>query len=200
MTVIAPEPHFIPPPSSLLHPTLLEKLRLGSPSSAHIHLSTINREQSNQSISETFYGLQDSAPFPRLSPYYIHKPTDTDIHRPSSIGARMDTTTDGVRPQPAVTMASTRPPSGKSNTTVAISLKTRDGLNTPPAADRTRGVQLQAKQSLSKGKGQSVTTIHTASTQSKLLCYSGWSDSDKSNYTSILRSQPWTIPQEEDDG
>lgn len=62
-----------PPPTSLLHPTLLEKMRLGSPSNAHVHLSTLNRHQTENEISETFYKLHDASPFPKLPPYFVHK-------------------------------------------------------------------------------------------------------------------------------
>ena len=116
-------PPFTPPPSSLLHPTLLEKMRLGSPSSAHIHLSTLNRPQSSQSISETFYSLQDSAPFPRLPPYYVHKPADLDVHRTmykhsGGVGVDGDGKTLHTKTRP--TSSGTRPPSGRSHASVSF--------------------------------------------------------------------------------
>ena len=116
-------PPFTPPPSSLLHPTLLEKMRLGSPSSAHIHLSTLNRPQSSQSISETFYSLQDSAPFPRLPPYYVHKPADLDVDRTmyehsSGVGVDGDGKTLHTKTRP--TSSGTRPPSGRSHASVSF--------------------------------------------------------------------------------
>ena len=77
-----------------MHPTLLEKLRLGAPSSGHIQLSTINRSQSQHAVVEEFYRLQDSSPFPKLPPYFIHSTNDKlsvnepsereDIHNDSS--------------------------------------------------------------------------------------------------------------------
>ena len=63
----------LPLPTSLLHPALLEKMRLSSPSSAHVHLSTLNRHQTENEISETFYDLQNVSPFPKLPPYFVHK-------------------------------------------------------------------------------------------------------------------------------
>ena len=62
-----------PSPTSLLHPALLEKMRVGSPSSAHMLLSTLNRQQSEKEIRDTLYELQKVAPFPNLPPYFIHK-------------------------------------------------------------------------------------------------------------------------------
>ena len=116
----APETPFIPPPSSLLHPTLLEKMRLDSPSSAHIQLSTLNRGQSNQVISETLYSLQDSAPFPRLPPYYVHKPRDSDAARTSGVGTESADGAEYTKARPTAT--GTRPPSGRSKILGAIIL------------------------------------------------------------------------------
>ena len=115
-TVSAPEAPLIPPPSSLLHPTLLEKMRLGSPSSAHIQLSTLNRGQNNQIISEALYSLQDSAPFPRLPPYYVHKPTDPDAirARASSMGIESADGAEHTKARSRSAATGTRPPSGKS--------------------------------------------------------------------------------------
>ena len=118
----APETPFLPPPSSLLHPTLLEKMRLDSPSSAHIQLSTLNRGQSNQVISETLYSLQDSAPFPRLPPYYIHKPIDSDAARTSGVGTEGADRAEYTKARPAAT--GSRPPSGRSKVLSAILIVT----------------------------------------------------------------------------
>ncbi|XP_064383505.1 F-box only protein 16-like [Halichondria panicea] len=64
----------LPPPDSLIHPVLLEKMRLnGSPSTRHTQLTTLNIDQSQQDIHEAFYDLHKSNPFPRLPPYYVHK-------------------------------------------------------------------------------------------------------------------------------
>lgn len=68
-------PHTTPPPSALMHPTLLEKMRLGTPTSGHIHLCTVNRSQSQTVARDEFYRLQDASPFPRLPPYYVHSST-----------------------------------------------------------------------------------------------------------------------------
>ena len=132
-------PRFVPPPSSLLHPTLLEKMRLGSPSSAHIQLSTLNRAQSNRSISETFYGLQDTAPFPRLPPYYVHKPTDPNVYRTmdsSSMGVVGTVEAGNTKSRPATSGG--RPPSGRSNTSVSFPVKSNES---PQKASRTRSSQ-----------------------------------------------------------
>ena len=66
----APPP---PPPSALLHPTLLEKMRLDSPTPAHMHLTTLNRQQTEEEINDTLYGLQETAPFPKLPLYFVHR-------------------------------------------------------------------------------------------------------------------------------
>ena len=89
--MIEPDPS---PPSALIHPTLLEKLRLGAPTSGHIQLSTLNKSQSQHAVVDEFYRLQDSSPFPKLPPYFIHSTTDKlsvrepnerdDIHNSSS--------------------------------------------------------------------------------------------------------------------
>ena len=97
-------------------------MRLGSPSSAHIQLSTLNRGQSNQVISETLYSLQDSAPFPRLPPYYVHKPTNSDVARTSGKGTECADEAEYPKARPAAT--STRPPSGRSKVLGAILLIT----------------------------------------------------------------------------
>ena len=62
----------IAPPTSLLHPSLMEKLRLGSPTPAHMDLTTLNRHQSENEINKTLYGLQEMSPFPKLPPYFVH--------------------------------------------------------------------------------------------------------------------------------
>ena len=88
-----------PPPDSLIHPILLEKMRLGSPSSSHIQLSTLNSNQSQQDISEAFYDLHKTTPFPRLPPYYVHKPGEPKVNRRGQNGTGSNT--------------SSRPPSGR---------------------------------------------------------------------------------------
>ena len=55
-----------------LHPTLLEKLRLGSPSEHHMQWSAINRSSDGVAASRQLHELQSSAPFPKLPPYYCH--------------------------------------------------------------------------------------------------------------------------------
>lgn len=57
-----------------LHPTLLEKLRLGSPSEQHMQWSAINRSSDRETASRQLHELQSSAPFPKLPPYYSHSP------------------------------------------------------------------------------------------------------------------------------
>ncbi len=68
----ANQPH-LSAPSSLLHPTLLEKMRLDSPTIAHMRLSTRNQRQSPHEMNQTLYKLQSDAPFPKLPPYFVHK-------------------------------------------------------------------------------------------------------------------------------
>ena len=101
--LIEPDPS---PPSALMHPTLLEKLRLGAPSSGHIQLSTINRSQSQHAVVEEFYRLQDSSPFPKLPPYFIHSTNDKlSVHEPSeredihNSSSDMNGTTHRSRPE-----------------------------------------------------------------------------------------------------
>ena len=101
--MIEPDPS---PPSALMHPTLLEKLRLGAPTSGHIQLSTLNKSQSQHAVVDEFYRLQDSSPFPKLPPYFIHSTTDKlsvrepnegdDIHNSSS---RVNGTIHRSRPE-----------------------------------------------------------------------------------------------------
>lgn len=72
----------LPPPDSLIHPVLLEKMRLnGSSSIKHAPLTTINIDQSKQDIHEAFYDLHKTNPFPRLPPYYVHKSEHADRHK-----------------------------------------------------------------------------------------------------------------------
>lgn len=91
------------PLDSLMHPVLLEKMRLGSPSSSHIKLSTLNADQSQQDIIETFYNLHKTSPFPKLPPYYVHKPGNPEMNerRQSELGSATSIHT------------SSRPPSGR---------------------------------------------------------------------------------------
>lgn len=93
----------LPPPDSLIHPILLEKMRLGSPSSSHIQLSTLNINQSQQDISEAFYDLHRTTPFPRLPPYYVHKPGEPKVNERGQNG------TGSI----ASSHTSSRPPSGR---------------------------------------------------------------------------------------
>ena len=76
---VNPRPHTTSPPSALIHPTLLEKMRLGSPTPSHIHLSAMNRTQ--HAVMDEFYRLQDSSPFPRLPPYYVHSSSMAENER-----------------------------------------------------------------------------------------------------------------------
>ena len=93
----------LPPPDSLIHPVLLEKMRLGSPSTSHTQLSTLNSDQSQQGIHEAFYDLHKTNPFPRLPPYYVHK--SEELNRTNSeMGSR-----GSVFP-------TSRPPSGRPDT------------------------------------------------------------------------------------
>lgn len=85
----------LPPPTALLHPTLIEKMRLGSPSTAHMDLSTLNKHQTENEINETFYGLQRASPFPKLPAYFVHQsePGGLEVKgdlEPSSVKAGAD--------------------------------------------------------------------------------------------------------------
>ena len=57
------------PPQPTMHPTLLGKLRLGSPSAKHVQYSAVNRNNS-RTATTALHELQQSAPFPKLPPYY----------------------------------------------------------------------------------------------------------------------------------
>ncbi len=71
----------LPPPGSLIHPVLLEKMRLnGSSSKKHTQLTTLNIDRSQQDIYEAFYDLHKTNPFPKLPPYYVHKSEYSDSH------------------------------------------------------------------------------------------------------------------------
>lgn len=59
-------------PSALIHPTLLEKLRIGTPTEGHQQLCTLNNPQNESSIVDQLYTLQTTSPFPKLPSYYIH--------------------------------------------------------------------------------------------------------------------------------
>ena len=56
-------------PTCLMHPVLVEKLRVGVSGVGNRQLSTVNFWQSEQSIRDQFYDLQDRSPFPKLPPY-----------------------------------------------------------------------------------------------------------------------------------
>lgn len=79
--ILTPPPSLVPPLTALLHPTLLEKMRLGSPSTAHTDLSTLNRYQTDNEINETFYQLQKASPFPKLPVYFVHQSAPGDTER-----------------------------------------------------------------------------------------------------------------------
>ena len=80
----------VPTPTALLHPTLMEKLRLGSPTPAHTDLSTLNRYQTESEINRTLYGLQETSPFPKLPPYFVH-PSETESARGSEAESELST-------------------------------------------------------------------------------------------------------------
>ncbi len=52
-------------PDSVMHPGLLEKLRLGQPTPGYLSSVPIDTQTS-------FYKMQDVSPFPHLPPYYVH--------------------------------------------------------------------------------------------------------------------------------
>lgn len=91
----------LPPPDCLIHPVLLEKMRLnGSPSPLHSQLTTLNINQSDRDMHDAFYDLHKTNPFPRLPPYYVHKSKESHMEQ--------------------VCPCSSRPPSGKSKSEVSL--------------------------------------------------------------------------------
>lgn len=101
----------------------MEKLRLGSPSAAHVDLATLNRHQTEHEINETLYGLQRVSPFPKLPPYFVHKSasedngdrdgSETNVKAPR--GIRKPTEVEKKKGGPP---GSVRPPSGKSGVSI----------------------------------------------------------------------------------
>ena len=88
-------------PTSLMHPTLMEKLRLGLPTSGYLHTdSTVPID-----TVTSFYRLQDISPFPHLSPYYIHGDHGSDTTNSTSAGMSRK-----VEDSPATTVNGTMPP------------------------------------------------------------------------------------------
>jgi hypothetical protein len=101
----------LPPPSSLLHPTLLEKMRLNSPTSAHMELTTLNRQQTENEINETLYNLQEASPFPKLPPYFVHRLHGGHAHE-------TNTRPRSAQKQPGGPGRTSRPPSGRSEVSI----------------------------------------------------------------------------------
>jgi hypothetical protein len=60
---------------TVLHPSLLEKLRLGSPNSDNVFISTINHSSNvnSQELTAKVHNVQSKSPFPSLPPYYLIK-------------------------------------------------------------------------------------------------------------------------------
>lgn len=112
----APPPPIIPSPTSLLHPTLLEKLRLGSPSTEHIELNTLNRYQTENDVNEAFYKLHTTSPFPKLPPYFVHQQEEEDPFTKEEEALQLDIGKVGTS-----SVGSTgiyRPTSGKSSASI----------------------------------------------------------------------------------
>lgn len=131
----------LPPPSALLHPTLMEKMRLNSPTSAHMHLNTLNRQQTENEINETLYGLQEAAPFPKLPPYFVHRPEgestqDESVARSSML--RSAPVGAGRRDNDAATH-SRRPPSGKSSASIITPSESSDRITVEASQNRSKG-------------------------------------------------------------
>ncbi len=110
----------IPPPTALLHPSLMEKLRLGSPTSAHMDLATLNRYQTDNEISKILYGLQEASPFPKLPPYFVHQSDAEGGNREESERSTLRHSEDQTPPhaprKKLVMATNSPPPNGRPST------------------------------------------------------------------------------------
>ena len=59
------------PVNALMDPMLIEKIRLEEPSEHSVIISTINNNETGQSLAKRVECLQEEAPFPKLKPYYV---------------------------------------------------------------------------------------------------------------------------------
>ena len=55
----------------MLHPSLLEKLRLGDPSDDNVSISTKNISLAGKDLADVISRVQTASPFPKLLPYYV---------------------------------------------------------------------------------------------------------------------------------
>ena len=66
------------PLQSVLDPTLIEKMRLETPSEHCVMISTINNHKFGQNLADRVEQLQERAPFPKLKPYYLTRKLTTN--------------------------------------------------------------------------------------------------------------------------
>ena len=71
-----------PTQTTTLHPTLLEKLRVGSPTSQHTQFSAINNKLSRKVSRDNIHAIQQTSPFPKLPAYYTNEMTSPKIPKP----------------------------------------------------------------------------------------------------------------------
>ena len=55
----------------MLHPSLLEKLRLGDPNDDNVSISTKNISLAGKDLADVISRVQTASPFPKLLPYYV---------------------------------------------------------------------------------------------------------------------------------
>ena len=75
------------PPQLTMHPTLLEKLRLGTPTPHHVQFSTINSKQSRSATNTDLLKIHQTSPFPKLPAYF---------NSPSTVNESQITTEQGI--------------------------------------------------------------------------------------------------------
>lgn len=59
------------PIEAMLHPSLLEKLRLGDPNDDNVSISTKNISLAGKDLADIISRVQTTSPFPKLLPYYV---------------------------------------------------------------------------------------------------------------------------------
>lgn len=75
------------PPRLTMHPTLLEKLRLGTPTPHHIHFSTINSKQSGSATKTDLHKIHQTSPFPKLPAYFSSPSAVNESQIPTGQGS-----------------------------------------------------------------------------------------------------------------
>ena len=67
--------------NAVLHPSLIEKLRVGTPTNETISISNINRneKEDDKQLAAVVQHVQSHAPFPSLPPYYINAKEKEEI-------------------------------------------------------------------------------------------------------------------------